>query len=294
MKVATITLFCNESFRLQDWKKYFCEYESEVTYQVIVNNGKEDDYHLLKETFPHAIILQSETSNMIASYNLAISYILSHTEADAILQITNDLRLQSDSISKLYSILFSNECCGAISPILLKKDSNVVETFGCMIDKNNLDFCHQRRDATLDKIGNITKECTGLPGGCFLTKTEVYQKIGLQDEKINMYADEVDFGIRVAKAGYMLMATSTTLSWHQHVFAPGKRTRNPKASYFMGRNHVYLAKKHFGVSIVIKTILRRLRTCFLSFASNVHHLRSREYFACDWAFLRGIVSGIFY
>ena len=40
----------------------------------------------------------------------------------------------------------------------------------------------------------------------------------LQDERINMYSDEVDTGIKCANKGYTLLSTKLVKSWHQHVF----------------------------------------------------------------------------
>ena len=130
MKIASITLFCNESFRLTQWVKYFSEYEEDIYIQVIVNNGKPEDNSLLKSAFPSAIVIFSETSNMIASYNLAIKYILNNSDADSILQITNDLRVEKGGLARLYNILYEEKQFGMISPILLKKDSDIVENYG--------------------------------------------------------------------------------------------------------------------------------------------------------------------
>ncbi len=39
MKIATITIFCNEEFRLNNWKELYNEYKDDVALHVIVNNG---------------------------------------------------------------------------------------------------------------------------------------------------------------------------------------------------------------------------------------------------------------
>ena len=128
MKVASITLFCNEHFRLKSWVRYFSEYKGEIYLPVIVNNGSLNDNDLLKSLFPEAVILYSNTSNMTASYNIAIKYILDNSDADSILQITNDIRLENGGIGKLYDLLSKDDRFGMISPILLKKDSEIIET----------------------------------------------------------------------------------------------------------------------------------------------------------------------
>ena len=107
MKIASVTLFCNEGFRLNPWVRYFSEYKDDIYLQIIVNNGNPEDTILLKSAFPDAVVLFSKTPNMIASYNLAIKYILEKTDADSILQITNDLRIEKGGLAQIHEILFS-------------------------------------------------------------------------------------------------------------------------------------------------------------------------------------------
>ena len=43
MKIASVTLFCNEGFRLNHWAQYFSEYKDDIYLQIIVNNGNPED-----------------------------------------------------------------------------------------------------------------------------------------------------------------------------------------------------------------------------------------------------------
>ena len=43
MKIASVTLFCNEGFRLNPWVRYFSEYKDDIYLQIIVNNGNPED-----------------------------------------------------------------------------------------------------------------------------------------------------------------------------------------------------------------------------------------------------------
>ena len=59
-------------------------------------------------------------------------------------------------------------------------------------------------------------------------------------------SDEVDMGLRAKKLGVNLAVTTEAKAWHQHLNAGGGKHRMFYTSYLMGRNKVYLAKKHFG------------------------------------------------
>lgn len=293
MKIASITLFCNEGFRLDAWVEYFSEYQDGIYLQVIVNNGKRGDNDLLNATFPNAVVLYSETPNMISSYNMAIKYILDNTDADSILQITNDLKVENGGLKRLYELLFQKDNYGMISPVLLKKDSDIVENYGAEIDYNNMLFRHIDRDKKYAEVEPDIAYRTGLPGGCFLTKRVVYETIGLQDEKINMYSDEVDTGIKCAKSGYKLLSTKQVKSWHQHVFSKGRMQRSRSASFFMARNPIYIARKYYGSKVIASTFWSRFKLFLIEFMSCVHHLKGKEAFFCSIYSLKGCFAGLF-
>ena len=84
MKIASITIYCNERFRLDAWKEYYAGYKEELYLHVIVNNGDKEETAVLREHFPDSLILESPTKNMMASYNLALTKILEDPEVDAL------------------------------------------------------------------------------------------------------------------------------------------------------------------------------------------------------------------
>lgn len=293
MKIATITLFCNEHFRIDDWRRYYEEYKEDIALHVIVNNGCVEDTELLKKHFPDSLILYSPTNNMMASYNLALREILKDETIDAIAQIVNDIRLSAGGCRKLHELLYSNDKYAIISPILLNRDSETIDLYGAHIVPSNLNFIHlDSHKSYSDVCDERIRTCTGLPGGIFLAKRSVYEKVGVQDEKINMYADEVDMGIRVAKLGYRLVATTRVKAWHQHVNPVGRVTRNPMAAYYMGRNHIYIAKKHCSNRVVVATILHRLKTAFIHLLSCIRHCKTKEEFKYTWFMFKGVYAGI--
>ncbi|MBO6082013.1 MAG: glycosyltransferase family 2 protein, partial [Bacteroidales bacterium] len=134
MKIAVITLFCREWFRAEAWKQYYDGYKDDVYLHVIVNNGDAADTEKLQALFPESLVLRSETPNMMASYNLALREILRHPEVDAIAQIVNDIRLSPGALGIMYDFLMREPGLAMVSPVLLKKDSDIVDSLGCTID----------------------------------------------------------------------------------------------------------------------------------------------------------------
>ena len=165
MKIASVTIYCNERFRLEAWKEYHAGYRDELYLHVIVNNGDASETAVLRESFPDSLILESPTRNMMASYNLALRKILEDPEVDAIAQIVNDIRLSPGCFSGLYGYLFSDPSLAMVSPVLLRKDSDIIDCYGCAIDPGNLDFIHCDAGRDRKDIPEGTRLVSGLPAG---------------------------------------------------------------------------------------------------------------------------------
>lgn len=291
MKIASITIYCNERFRLEAWKSYYDEYKDELYRHIIVNNGNPAETPVLRSIFPDSVVLESPTSNMMASYNLALRHILdNYPEVDAIAQIVNDIRLSAKGFSVLYDCLLTHPDAAMASPVLLRRDSRTIDCFGCDIRPRTLDFVHLDAARTLDEVPVEDRIVTGLPAGIFLASRVAYERFGFQDEAIQMYADEVDMGIRAARLGYCFVATSRASAWHQHVNPDGRVQRSGRAGFLMGRNPVYIAGK-YGQK-VFPVFLYQVYRGLDEIRSAVMHGKGRDSRRFGWCMVRGAFAGL--
>lgn len=292
MKIAAITIFCDERFRADAWRQYYEEYKDDLYLHVIVNNGNPEDMGYLQELFPESLVLFSPTRNMMASYNLALQAILKDPEVDAVAQIVNDIRLSLHGFSTLYGYLEDNPALAMVSPVLLRKDSETVDCYGCTIDPRTLDFIHE--DAGRDWRDNPEefRLVSGLPAGIFLARRSLYERFGFQDENLEMYSDEVDMGLRVTCLGYRLGATNRVRAWHQHVNPGGGAQRNPRAGYLMGRNQVYIAGKYFSKAKRTRVFLHMMVRGLDEVRSAVMHRKGRDFRRFGWQMFRGAFAGL--
>ena len=292
MKVATVTLFCREWFRADAWKQYYDEYKDDIYLHVIVNNGDEEDTAPLKELFPESLVLWSPTSNMMASYNLALKEILKDPEVDAIAQIVNDIRIVPGGFAELYRFLYGNPDLAMVSPVLLRKDSDTVESFGCSIGRKSLDFILNDAGRSVTDLEEQERLVDALPGGIFLARRDRYEQFGFQDEKLVMYADEIDMSIRVAHLGYRMGATSRVRAWHQHVNRDGKVQRSTQAAFLMGRNQVYIARKYRSRGQVWTVFLSRVFHGLDEIRSAIMHRKEKDYYRFGWFLVKGAFAGM--
>lgn len=289
-----ITMTRNDDCRFREWKEHYEEYKSDLFLHIIVDNGSTDEYRIrLKESFPDSKIIElGYNGGCTAAYNAGIKYALEQPEVDAISLLANDVRMLSGTLPTLYEVLYSENDYGMVSPVSVRlNDENIAAAFGETINRKNMDLVVMNKGASIDTLPEILISET-LPGGNNLAKREFYKKVGLQDEKFFMYADEVDMGIRGERAGFKFVTTTKAKTWHMHINPPGQVNRNPMAAYLMGRNHIYLARKLFGRKEVFHTVIHRLKAAAIFFLSCLKHRKSKEEYQYAWAFTKGVFAGI--
>lgn len=293
MRIATITVFCNERFRVPKWKEYYEGYKADIYLHVIVNNGDSEDTSYLKEEFPESIVLTCPTNNLLAAYNMGLKEVLIDDSIDAISQITNDIKLSNNAYPLLYERLYEDDRLAMVSPILLRKDSEYIDLMGADINFSTLSFNHNYIGKRLDEVKEERRICTGLPAGILLAKRRFYEKNGFQDERIFMYSDEVDMGIKTKQAGMLMACFKDIRAWHQHENRPGSNSRSPLSSFFMGRNPIFIAKKYHHPKQIICTELYLIKRSITLFLACIIHHKSREYYIDAHAFFKGTIAGIF-
>lgn len=294
MKIAAITITYNDDYKFEEWCEHYSEYKDELYLHIIVDNNSNNKYlKKVQETFTDSHIIQRNSNGgCTGAYNDGIKYALSVSEVDSVMLIGNDVRLKKGASTILYDRLFNDPKMGMISPILLTKDSMIAEDFGCNISKA-LIMQPFGCGVNVQSVNQSINYCEALTGGMNLSKREFYETVGLQDDNLFMYSDEVDMGLRAKKCGFTMAAISEAVSWHQHINDnKQKGRRHPFTKYLMGRNKVYVAKKHFGFSKVLYIFFFYFLGAFYRILQNIfkgNFNLIREY---SWVMI-GAVMGLF-
>jgi GT2 family glycosyltransferase len=290
MKVAAIVVTFNDDYKIKEWEENYQLYKDEIFLHIIVDNGSNINYlKTVEKTFKNShIIKRSFNGGSTSAYNDGIKFALSVPEVQAIMLIGNDIRLERGGISILSDIISSDSQLGMIAPIILKKDSEIIESFGCEISKY-LYLSEKEFNLPIDKLNCDFKIVESVAGGMNIAKREFYEKVGLQDEVLFMYSDEVDMGIRAKKSNFKMAVTKKVKAWHQHINPKNQTYRHPYSAYLIGRNKIYLGYKHFGKLKAIRIFFHHLFLVLKSLKSIIrnHEIRRRQLY-----FIRGSFNGL--
>jgi GT2 family glycosyltransferase len=91
-----------------------------------------------------------------------------------------------------------------------------------------------------------------------LSRREFYEDIGLQDENLFMYSDEVDIGLRAMKSKFEILTTRQAIIWHEHINPKNDNIRLGHTQFLIRRNKIYLGYKHFGFVKALNIFLYQL------------------------------------
>lgn len=245
MKIAAITITYNDGFKFREWCEYYEEYKDEIDVHIIIDNASDESYlHDVESYFNDSIIIKRRNNGgCTAAYNDGIKKALEDKSIDAIMLIGNDMKLKKGSVKVLYDYLYSEKKLGMVAPLILKKDSSEIENFGISVNRmggTSFMFLGKKISAEIP----VEMFVSYVPGGMNMSKRYFYEKVGLQDENLFMYGDEIDMYYRAKKCGFIEGVTRNAIAWHQHISNRIVEGMTGRMSFLNGRNRIYLIKKH--------------------------------------------------
>ena len=249
MNVTMVTITYNDEYKLDEWVEKFNGYKQQFYKHIIVDNGSRPAYrNKLADLFPNCEIIYAPSNlGCTGAYNLGIERALEDLSVGGVMLLANDFRLSEHCIENLTAYLESVDALGMVSPVWVEPGTkDVISDFGCKFTRH-LSMEAYGEGRKLGEIAETSRFCDGVGGGTNLATREFYEQVGLQDNNLFMYSDEVDMGLRARKLGILIGVTKNALCWHEHINPPESgNSRAHYVRYLTGRNKVYVSSKHCG------------------------------------------------
>ncbi|MGI5826715.1 MAG: glycosyltransferase family 2 protein, partial [Patescibacteria group bacterium] len=246
-----MTLNCLESIS----KVRIKDFDLEV---VVVDNGSTDGsvreiqnskFKIQNDKFKFKIIENKENLGFVGGNNVGIEYALKNG-ADYVCLLNNDTRADPDFLIQLFKVAEEDPQNGVVGGKIYfekgyefhkdrydKKDlGKVIWYAGGVVDWQNVYGSHRGVDE-VDQ-GQFDSLCeTGFVTGCLMfIRNEVFEKIGLIDERYYLYNEDNDFSQKAKKAGFKLMYSPKAIIWH--INAGSSSSGSNLQEYFMTRNRL--------------------------------------------------------
>jgi GT2 family glycosyltransferase len=220
--------------------------------------------------------------------NIGIRFALK-AGADYVLLLNNDTTVDKNFLTELVLVSENDSTIGAIGPKIYFYDHrDVIQTTGAHINfwtGGAIALNWEKTDDALDHPGTQgLLSVDYIYGACFLISRKVIQEVGGLDPLYFLYGEELDWCIRINRAGYRILCDLNSKIWHKGMASTSKSKRF--SQYYLERNRVIYMRKY----------ARTLQ--FLSFLLyyppyNVAFLVKKRQFGDIPHFFKGFVAGLF-
>ncbi len=258
-----------------NWNSFDCTFDcleslSQMTYAdydiILVDNGSKDSSgERLKQEFPYVIFLKlDENIGFTGSNNLAMNYSINRDYKYTLL-LNNDTFVEPDFLEILVNQLDEIKEAGAAQPkIYYNHDRSLLWNGGSHFNKwTGIDSVESGKKVT--RTSEIFKSPEWLTGCALLVRNDIIRKIGLLDESLFMYYDDVDYSFRIKQAGYKLIYCPKSVIYHiaGAAYRAKEKSRegflNPVVHYYLVRNKIWILKKYLSLS-------QQITAAFVTFA----------------------------
>lgn len=206
---------------------------------LVVDNGSIDNSAAeISRAYPEVnMICLNENLGYVGGNNVGLKYALSRDYAYMLL-LNNDTEVSETFLNRLLSIAESNSKIGVLSPVICYFDPReFIWSAG-----GKVDFKHWQSDMismgkNIQEYGRTSPYPVDFVTGCaLLVKREVVEKVGLLDDRFFAYYEDVEWCVRIRKAGFEVVVVPDSRIWHK--VSPQKRASSPIVTYYMTRNRL--------------------------------------------------------
>lgn len=190
---------------------------SSTNVTVIDNNSSDDSLTQVKKFFPQVKIIANKQNVGFAKAN---NQAISASKSDFILLLNSDTLVHKNAVSILLNYLKDNSKVSVVGPKLLNLDGSLQQSFGFSPTLGKVFFWLFFLD-DIPLISQLIKpyhaqaknwyqnitEVDWVSGAVLMFRTEIRKSVGLLDEKIFMYGEEVEWCYRIIKQGGKIVFT---------------------------------------------------------------------------------------
>lgn len=187
---------------------------------VVIDNGSSDDtvqrinqvFCIDRKDVEHKLFQLEKNSGTTVSRNIGIRYLLEcQKKPNYICVLDSDTVVNELAMDNLISVLESNPSCGIVGPRM--HDANMVyqrsgrqiptvtEKLLKVLPVKSLQAKGTAQEATIPEDGTGSVDVGYLMSACWMMRSDLFAQVGLLDEKIFYAPEDVEFCIRVWKAG---------------------------------------------------------------------------------------------
>lgn len=207
---------------------------------IVVDNGSTPPFSRPSVAPDIAVLRLEANCGFAVAFNLGIQRALVDG-ATAILVLNNDTLVAPDFMAPLLAMLASG--ASIVAPrIYYAADPARIWAEGFTANPWTLEMQGSLRGTPEEKAPTTAQTVHYVTGCAMLIDRQVFESIGLFDERFFAYYEDLDFCIRATRAGFSIMTAPASHVWHKVSGTTGLGT--PRRQYLMAHSSVLFFMKH--------------------------------------------------
>lgn len=223
---------------------------------LVVDNGSTNDsVAFISNKHRWATVISTgKNLGFTGGNNVGIRYALKH-KADYIWLLNNDTIVHPDAL-RIYETFGDPRVGAAGSKIYFasgheyhanryaKKDKGHVFWYaGGIVDWSNMYASHRGVDEIDHGQYDNIEETHYVTGCSLMIRRKVVEETGVLDDRYYLYLEDLDYCLRVKRAGYILMYNPMSVLWHVNAGSSGG-AGNPLHEYYLTRNRLLVGMRY--------------------------------------------------
>ena len=239
---------------------------------IVVDNASPDDsVYFIKSNFQNVILIQSEYNRGFAG---GCNFGIQHARGKYLLILNNDTIHDPDWIDPLVKMMESNPKISSVQPKIKNYDNrdyfDYAGACGGFMDKYCFPFARGRIFSTVEKDEGQYDESIQIfwaSGTAFLTRKNVFDKVGGFDEILFAHMEEIDYHWKSQMLGNEIWVEPASVIYHKG--AVTLPVSSPKKTYLNYRNSLILLLTNYPKMTPIRLLFPRLFLEFISLLKEV-------------------------
>lgn len=213
---------------------------------LVDNNSSDNTINIVKQNYPEVGIIENKKNYGFArGNNIGIKQAFKDKNVKYIALLNLDTVVDKNWLIELIRVIDKHNDLGSIqSKILFYDKKNLINTSGNKIHFLGLGYCGDY----MEKDKNIAENTiTYSSGGSVLFTRKALEDVGLFDDDLFMYHEDLDLGWRLMLSGYKNFLAPNSIVYHKYRFSGNK-----DKFYFMERNRFICIIKNYNINTLIK------------------------------------------
>lgn len=229
---------CLTSLQQQDYGDY--------TITVVDNASADDSVALVKGGYPDVRVIEnSHNTGYAGGCNSGLKRELKG-DAEYFVLLNSDTRAAPDWLRELVAAAASDSAIGICqSMIYLADQPGVINTAGNEAHYLGFGYCGHYRETDDGQFTGVT-DVPFASGTAMLVKREVFDRIGLMDEDLFLYQEDLDLSWRARLAGWRVVLAPKSHIGHSYSFS-----RNKMKFYYLERNRHVVCFKNYSTRTLL-------------------------------------------